>query len=55
MEQGITSYRWWRTGVFAVGVGLILSPGLSWGLEIDKTPPTDDGKASRSPTRRFKR
>ena len=38
MEQGITSERWWRTGVFAVGVGLILSPGLSWGFEIDKTP-----------------
>ena len=28
MEQGITSERWWRAGVFAVGVGLILSPGL---------------------------
>jgi outer membrane protein TolC len=41
MEQGITSERWWRTGVFAVGVGLILSPGLSWGLEIDKTPSTE--------------
>ena len=38
MEQGITSERWWRAGVFAVGVGVILSPGLSWGLEIDKTP-----------------
>jgi outer membrane protein TolC len=38
MEQGITTNRWWRAFGYAVGMGLILSPGLSWGLEIDKTP-----------------
>ena len=38
MEQAITTNRWWRTGAYAIGMGLILSPGLSWGLEIDKTP-----------------
>ena len=38
MEQGITSEKWWRTGVRAVAVSLALSPGLSWGLEADKTP-----------------
>jgi outer membrane protein TolC len=32
---------WWRTFGYAVGVGLILSPGLSWGLEIDKAPPAE--------------
>src|SRR5512141_2951761 len=29
---------WQRTCVLAVGISLALSPGLSWGLEIDKTP-----------------
>jgi outer membrane protein TolC len=38
MEQGITTNRWWLTYAYAIGIGLVLSPGLSWGLEIDKTP-----------------
>jgi outer membrane protein TolC len=41
MEQGAETHGWWRTFGYAVGVGLILSPGLSWGLEIDKAPPTE--------------
>ncbi len=41
MEQGIAANGWWRTFSYAFGVGLILSPGLSWGLEIGKTPPTE--------------
>ena len=41
MEQGIRIQRWWRTCSYALGVGLILSPGLSWGLEIGKTPPAE--------------
>ncbi len=38
MKQGISTNRRWRTCAYAIGIGLILSPGLSWGLEIDKTP-----------------
>jgi outer membrane protein TolC len=38
MEQGITINRWWRTCAYALSIGLILLPGLSWGLEVDKTP-----------------
>ncbi len=38
MEQGTRVHRWWRTCSYALGIGLILSPGLSWGLEIGKTP-----------------
>jgi outer membrane protein TolC len=38
MEQGIAANGWWRIFGYAVGIGLILSPGLSWGLEIDKAP-----------------
>jgi outer membrane protein TolC len=30
-----------RTFGYAVGVSLVLSPGLSWGLEIDKTLPAE--------------
>ena len=41
MEQGTRTHRWWRTCGYAVGIGLILSPGLSWGLEIGKTPPAE--------------
>jgi outer membrane protein TolC len=41
MEQSLPVNGWWRTFGYAVGVGLILSPGLSWGLEIDKAPPTE--------------
>ncbi len=41
MEQGITTNRWWRACGYAVGMGLILSPGLSWGLEVGTTPPAE--------------
>jgi outer membrane protein TolC len=41
MEHGTGTNGWWRTFGYAVGVGLILSPGLSWGLEIDKAPPAE--------------
>lgn len=41
MEQGITTNRWWRAFGYAVGMGLILSPGLSWGLEVGTTPPAE--------------
>ncbi len=41
MEQGTRVHRWWRTCSYAVGIGLILSPGISWGLEIGKTPPSE--------------
>ena len=53
MEQGITTNRWWRACAYAIGIGLFLSPGLSWGLEIDNTPAANDGKPSPSPTRPF--
>jgi outer membrane protein TolC len=38
MEQAIIMNRWWRTYAYGVVMGLILSPGLSWGLEVDKNP-----------------
>jgi outer membrane protein TolC len=38
MEHDTVVHSWWRTVGCAVGVSLILSPGLSWGLEIGKTP-----------------
>ncbi|TLY26134.1 MAG: hypothetical protein E6K66_02800, partial [Nitrospirae bacterium] len=38
MEHGTGTNRWLRTFGFAVAVSLALSPGLSWGLEIDKQP-----------------
>lgn len=41
MEQGTRTSGWWHTWGYAVGVGLILSPGLSWGLEVGKTSPTE--------------
>lgn len=41
MEHGTGTNGWWRTLSYAFGVGLILSPGLSWGLEIDKVPPAE--------------
>ena len=41
MEPGTKTQRWWRTCSYAVGIGLILSPGLSWGLEIGKTPSSE--------------
>jgi outer membrane protein TolC len=41
MEHGTGTDGWWRTVAYAVGIGLFLSPGLSWGLEIDKMPPEE--------------
>jgi len=41
MEQGTGTNKWWRACAYAIGIGLILSPGLSWGLEIGVTPPTE--------------
>ena len=41
MEHGTGTNKWWRTCAYAVGIGLFLSPGLSWGLEIGNTPPAE--------------
>jgi outer membrane protein TolC len=41
MEQSTGTYKWWRAISYAVGVGLILSPGLSWGLEVGTTLPAE--------------
>ncbi len=45
MEHGTGTNGWWRTFGYAVWVSLVLSPGLSWGLEIGKTPPTERREA----------
>ena len=37
MEHNTGVNRWWRILGCAFGLGLVLSPGLSWGLEIGKT------------------
>jgi outer membrane protein len=41
MRQGFAANGWGRTIGYAVWVSLVLLPGLSWGLEIDKTPPAE--------------
>jgi len=41
MDHDTGVNRWWRTVGCAVGISLVLSPGLSWGLEIDKMPPEE--------------
>ena len=41
MEQGAGINKWRRTCAMPSAVGLILSPGLSWGLEIGTTPPAE--------------
>jgi outer membrane protein TolC len=41
MKQGLAANGWWRTTGYAVWVSLVLLPGLSWGLEIDKTQPAE--------------
>ena len=38
MKQGISPNRRWLTCAYAIGIGLILLPGLSWGLEVGTTP-----------------
>ena len=41
MEHGTGTNRWLRTFGYAIAVSLALSPGLSWGLEIDKQLPAE--------------
>ena len=41
MEHGTVTNRWWRTCGYAVGIGLFLSPGLSWGSDESKAPPAE--------------
>ena len=41
MKEKLAVHGGWRTFGFAVGVSLVLSPVLSWGLEIGKAPPTE--------------
>ena len=41
MTRGLVVNGWWRTFGYAASIGLILYPGLSWGLESDKMPPAE--------------
>ena len=41
MKRGLVVNGWWRTFGYAASIGLILYPGLSWGLESDKMPPAE--------------
>ena len=41
MKLGIRAKRWWHTCGYVVGIGLVLSPGLSWGLEVGTMPSTE--------------
>ena len=41
MEQGLAASNWWRICGYAMWISLVLTPGLSWGLEADKTPLTE--------------
>ncbi len=41
MDHGTVTNRWWRTCGYAVGIGLFLSPGLSWGSDESKAPPAE--------------
>ena len=45
MKQGISTNRRWRAFGYAVGMCLILSPGLTWGLEVGTTPPAERREA----------
>ena len=38
MMQGTGTNGWWRKVGYVVGIGLFLSPGLSWGLDESKSP-----------------
>ncbi len=38
MKQGAGTNSWWRSVGHVVGIGLFLSPVLSWGLDESKTP-----------------
>src|SRR6185295_12563015 len=48
MQHDTVAYKWWRTVGCAVGVSLVLSPGLSWGLEIGKTPLVEERRETIS-------
>jgi outer membrane protein TolC len=41
MEQGTGTNGWRRTVGYAVGIGLFLSSGLSWGSDESKAPPAE--------------
>jgi outer membrane protein TolC len=41
MEHGGVIHRWWHRCCCTVCISLILSPGLSWGLEIGKALPEE--------------
>ena len=41
MELGTGINRWWHTCGSAVCIGLLLSPGLSWGSDESKSPPAE--------------
>jgi outer membrane protein TolC len=41
MEQGTGTNKWRRACAYAIGIGLFLSPGLSWGLEVGTTLPAE--------------
>ena len=41
MEHGSGTHGWWRTCGYAVGIGLLLSPGFSWGSDESTAPPAE--------------
>ena len=41
MRETLGAYRWRHTFGYVIGISLVLSPGFSWALEIDKAPPTE--------------
>ena len=41
MAYGFGTQRWWRTFGYAAGIGLLLSPSLSWSLDEIKAPPPE--------------
>ena len=45
MEQHTGTDGWWRACGYAVSLSLILVPGLSWSMELSKTPPTERREA----------
>jgi len=45
MENGTGTHMWGRTWGSVVGISLVLSSGLTWGLEIGNTPPTERREA----------
>jgi outer membrane protein TolC len=41
MTYGFGTQRWWCTFGYAAGIGLLLSPSLSWSLDEIKAPPPE--------------